>query len=74
MEKTNQWIKLRVKWLIKAVILIQDEDLDVISDSGISAVERQLADNEEESQRSVEHNVSNREGIISPRDGRVWLL
>ena len=74
MEKTNQWIKLRVKWLIKAVILIQDEDLDVISDSGISAVERQLADNEEESQRSVEHNVSDREGIISPRDGRVWLL
>ena len=63
-----------MKWLIKAVILIQDEDLDVISDSGISVVERQLADNEEESQRSVEHNVSNREGIISPRDGRVWLL
>ena len=63
-----------MKWLIKAVILIQDEDLDVISDSGISAVERQLADNEEESQRSVEHNVNDREGIISPRDGRVWLL
>ena len=63
-----------MKWLIKAVILIQDEDLDVISDSGISAVERQLADNEEESQRSVEQNVSDREGIISPRDGRVWLL
>ena len=65
---------MRVKWLIKAVILIQDEDLDVISDSGISAVERQLADNEEESQRSVEHNVSDREGIISPRDDRVRLL
>ena len=63
-----------MKWLIKAVILIQDEDLDVISDSGISAVERQLADNEEEPQTSVEHNVSDREGIISPRDGRVWLL
>ena len=63
-----------MKWLIKAIILIQDEDLDVISDSGISAVERQLADNEEESQRSVEQNVSDREGIISPRDGRVWLL
>ena len=63
-----------MKWLIKAVILIQDEDLDVISDSGISVVERQLADNEEESQRSVEHNVSDREEIISPRDGRVWLL
>ena len=74
MGKTNSWIKLRVKWLIKAIILIQDEDLDVISDSGISVVERQLADNEEESQRSVEHNVSDREGIISPRDGRVWLL
>ena len=74
MGKTNPWIKLRVKWLIKAVILIQDEDLDVISDSGISAVERQLADNEEESQRSVEHNVSDREGIISPRDDRVRLL
>ena len=63
-----------MKWLIKAVILIQDEDLDVISDSGISVVERQLADNEEESQRSVEHNVSDREGIISPRGGRVRLL
>ena len=63
-----------MKWLIKAIIHIQDEDLDVISDSGISAVERQLADNEEESQRSVEQNVSDREGIISPRDGRVWLL
>ena len=63
-----------MKWLFKAIILIQDEDLDVISDSGISAVERQLADNEEESQRSVEQNVSDREGIISPRDGRVWLL
>ena len=46
----------------------------MISDSGVSAVERQLADNEEESQRSVEHNVSDREGIISPRGGRVWLL
>ena len=63
-----------MKWLIKAIILIQDEDLDVISDSGISVVERQLADNEEESQRSVEHNVSDREGIISPRDDRVRLL
>nr|XP_058958465.1 gamma-tubulin complex component 5-like [Pocillopora verrucosa] len=53
----------------------EDEDLDVISDSGISVVERQLADNEEESQRSVEHNVSDREGIISPRDGREgsWI-
>ena len=59
---------------MKAVILIQDEDLDVISDSGISIVERQLADNEEESQRSVEHNVSDRKGIISPRGGRVRLL
>ena len=63
-----------MKWLIKAVIFIQGEDLDVISDSGISVVERQLADNEEESQRSVEHNVSDREEIISPRGGRVRLL
>ena len=63
-----------MKWLIKAIIHIQDEDLDVISDSGISAVERQLADNDEESQRSVEHNVSDGEGIISPRGGRVRLL
>lgn len=47
----------------------EDEDLDLTSDSGISVVERQLAYDQEQSQRSVEHNVRDREGIISPGDG-----
>ncbi|PFX28169.1 Gamma-tubulin complex component 5 [Stylophora pistillata] len=55
--------------MANAVIVIQDEDLDLTSDSGISIVERQLANDQEESQRSVEHNVRDREGIISPGDG-----